>query len=146
VSASTREQAPRVVVSGETRPQQGLYERERRTRHVVADVEEIPPGSMKLVPVGNFGVGVYNIDGQFHAVANYCPHEGAPICKGRIHGTNLFDEESQEYVRVLEGRVLRCPWHQWEFDLTTGRSIAKPERRIKTYDVEVDDGKVVLFV
>ena len=45
---------------------------------------------------------------------------------------------------VMEGRVLRCPWHQWEFDITTGRTLARPERRIRTYPVHISDGHVVL--
>lgn len=121
-------------------------ERSRRKPRTVAAVADIPPGSMLLVPEGPFGIGIYNIDGTFHAVANYCPHEGAPVCLGRVHGSNVYDEEGKQFVRVLEGRVLRCPWHQWEFDLVTGKSLAKPERRVKTYQVAVVDEKVVVYL
>ena len=51
--------------------------------HVVATVDEIPPGTHKLVPIGRHGVGVYNVNGTFYAIANYCPHEGGPLCAGR---------------------------------------------------------------
>ena len=50
--------------------------------HVVATVDEIPPGTHKLVPIGRHGVGVYNVNGTFYAIANYCPHEGGPLCSG----------------------------------------------------------------
>lgn len=125
---------------------QSAEERARRVPYTVADAADIPPGSVTVVELGRHGVGVYNIGGEFFAVNNYCPHEGAPICSGRVQSTNVFDEERREYVQVLEGRVLRCPWHQWEFDITTGRSVAKPERRVKTYDVEIVDGKVVVWL
>ncbi|PRC46491.1 (2Fe-2S)-binding protein, partial [Mycobacterium sp. ITM-2017-0098] len=41
--------------------------------HVVATVDEIPSGTHKLVPIGRHGVGVYNVNGTFYAIANYCP-------------------------------------------------------------------------
>jgi nitrite reductase/ring-hydroxylating ferredoxin subunit len=113
-------------------------------RHVCA-VEELPPGTMKLVPAGKFGVGVYNVEGSLYAIANYCAHEGAPLCAGFVGGTNEFAPDAPDQLRrVLEGRVLRCPWHQWEFDLTTGQNLADPRRRVRTYEVDVTDGEVYL--
>ena len=60
--------------------------------HVVATVDEIPPGTHKLVPIGRHGVGVYNVNGTFYAIANYCPHEGGPLCAGRTRGLNIVDD------------------------------------------------------
>ena len=54
--------------------------------HVVATVDEIPSGTHKLVPIGRHGVGAYNVDGTFYAIANYCPHQGGPLCSGRVRG------------------------------------------------------------
>ena len=45
---------------------------------------------------------------------------------------------------VKDGQIVRCPWHNWEFDVTTGQNLADPKRRVRTYDVDVDDGKVYL--
>jgi nitrite reductase/ring-hydroxylating ferredoxin subunit len=59
-------------------------------RQPVCAIEDLPPGSMKLVQAGKFGVGVYNIDGALYAIANYCSHEGAPLCAGYVVGTNEF--------------------------------------------------------
>lgn len=56
----------------------------RGREHVVATVAEIPPGTHKLVPIGRYGVGVYNVNGTFYAITNYCPHEGGPLCSGRV--------------------------------------------------------------
>ncbi len=50
--------------------------------HVVATVDEIPPGTHKLVPIGRHGVGVYNVNGTFYAIANYCPARGRPVVLG----------------------------------------------------------------
>ena len=62
-------------------------------RRFVCSLDELPPGAMKLVDVGKFGVGVYNVQGSLHAIVNYCSHEGAPLCLGYIGGTNEVDPE-----------------------------------------------------
>ena len=112
---------------------------------VVCPIEELPPGSTRLVPAGKFGIGVYNVDGELYAITNYCPHEGGPLCLGRLHGTTVPDSSRPSRMSyVLEGRILRCPWHQWEFDLATGKTIAKPEKGIRTYPVHVENGQVVI--
>ena len=43
-----------------------------------------------------------------------------------------------------QGRIARCPWHQWEFDITTGVNLADPQKRVRTYEVDVTDGQVYL--
>jgi len=114
-------------------------------RRLVCSLDDLPPGGMKLVDVGKFGVGVYNVAGSLHAIVNYCSHEGAPLCEGLIGGTNEFDPAEPGGVRrVKDGQIVRCPWHNWEFDVTTGQNLADPTRRIRTYDVDVADGKVYL--
>ena len=98
---------------------------------------------MKLVELGAYGVGVYNVGGSFYAIANFCTHEGAPLCAGFVGGTNEFDpDEPGGLRRAREGRIVRCPWHQWEFDITTGENLANPRKRVRTYDVDVVDGTV----
>jgi len=100
-------------------------------RRLVCAIEDLPPGSVKLVPAGKFGVGVYNIDGALYAIANYCSHEGAPLCAGYVGGTNEYAPDMPGQLRhVRAGRVARCPWHQWEFDITTGVNLAEsPQAR-----------------
>ncbi|OBK48114.1 Rieske (2Fe-2S) protein [Mycobacterium kubicae] len=112
-------------------------------RRLVCALEELPPGRMKLVDIGKFGVGVYNVRGEFYAIVNYCSHEGAPLCQGLLGGTNESDPDTPGRLRrVLDGQIVRCPWHNWEFDVTTGRNVADPKRRIRTYQVDVADGQV----
>ena len=113
-------------------------------RHLVCAIEDLPPGTMKLVPVGKFGVGVYNIDGSLYAIANYCAHEGAPLCAGFVGGTNEFAPDAADQLRRgREGRIVRCPWHHWEFDITTGQNVADPQRRVRTYEVESPTGRCI---
>lgn len=109
----------------------------------VCRLDELPPGSMKLVEAGRFGVGVYNVAGRFYAIANYCAHEGAPLCTGYVGGTTVHAPDKPgrlEFVR--DGEIVRCPWHQWEFDITTGRTLSDPDRKVRTYRVDVTDGEV----
>lgn len=114
-------------------------------RRFVCSLDDLPPGGMKLVDVGKFGVGVYNVRGELYAIVNYCSHEGAPLCLGLIGGTNEFaPDEPDRLRRVRDGQIVRCPWHNWEFDITTGQNVADPTRRIRTYQVDVTDGEVYL--
>jgi nitrite reductase/ring-hydroxylating ferredoxin subunit len=112
---------------------------------VVCREEDLPPGAMVLAPIGKFGVGVYNVDGQLYALTNYCPHMGGPLCLGAVRGTTVAQADAPgEVGYVLEDRVVRCPWHQWEFDITTGKTIAQPPKGIRTYPVRVEAGEVIV--
>lgn len=107
-------------------------------RFVVCRVEELEPGERKIVEVNARSIGVFNLHGSFHALRNVCPHQLAPLCLGRLTGTTLPSQVG-EYVWGREGEIIRCPWHGWEFDVTTGRSIFNPHRvRIKSYPVVVE--------
>jgi len=107
-------------------------------KHVVGTVAEIPPGQRKIVEVDGISIGVFNVGGAFHALRNRCPHQGAPLCRGSVKGTALPSAPG-EYVWARDGEILRCPWHGWEFDLLTGRSIFNPHRvRVKAYEVSIE--------
>ncbi len=107
--------------------------------HVVARVSDLPPGSRKIVSVEGRSIGVFNVKGEYYALRNMCPHQGAPLCEGSLHGTAATTKPG-EYEWIREGEILRCPWHGWEFDVTNGRSIFNPHKmRVKVYDVTVGE-------
>jgi nitrite reductase/ring-hydroxylating ferredoxin subunit len=107
-------------------------------RHVVAKVSDIPPGDRLIVTVAGRSIGVFNVDGRFYAVRNSCPHQGGPLCLGPTMGLATSDCPG-EFKYEREGEILRCPWHGWEFDLATGRSVFDPSRtRVRSYQVEVE--------
>jgi nitrite reductase/ring-hydroxylating ferredoxin subunit len=111
------------------------------SRHVVGFVAEVPPGARKIVEVEGRSIGVFNVHGTFYALRNTCPHQGGPLCRGSIKGMTMPSAPG-EYVWAREGEILRCPWHGWEFDLTTGRAICEPHRtRVRTYEVTVEAGE-----
>ena len=107
-------------------------------RHTVGQVGEIPPGNRKIVQVAGRSIGIFNVEGRFFAVRNSCPHQGGPLCLGPTMGLVTSDRPGQfNYER--DGEILRCPWHGWEFDLATGRSVFDPSRtRVRSYQVEVE--------
>ncbi len=109
--------------------------------HVVGRVSEIPPGTRRVVELEGRSIGVFNVNGTYYALRNRCPHQGAPLCLGSVQGT-AAESRPGEYVWEREGEILRCPWHGWEFDITTGRSIFNPHKiRVRRYRVDVDTGE-----
>jgi nitrite reductase/ring-hydroxylating ferredoxin subunit len=123
----------------------------RITNVVVGRVEEIPPGQRKLVVPfrGKAGIGVFNVGGEFFALRNLCPHKSGPLCTGFVSGRMIADgppttenEGGLDYAD--EGRIIRCPWHLWEFDLTTGACLVDDAVRVKTYPVVVRDGEIIV--
>ena len=94
-------------------------------RHVVARMSEMPPGQRKIVEAEGRSIGVFNVHGRFYALRNSCPHQAAPLCQGAIKGMAMPGKPG-EYAWAREGEILRCPWHGWEFDITTGRSVFNP--------------------
>lgn len=108
------------------------------TAQRVCRVHELRPGERRIIDAAGRSIGVFNIDGSFHAIRNVCPHQLAPLCLGRLGGTTL-PSAPNEFEYGMEGRVIRCPWHGWEFDVTTGRSVFNPHKvRVKSYEVTVE--------
>ena len=113
-------------------------------RFVVGTVDEIPPGGRKVVIVDGREIGVFNVNGEYFAVLNRCPHQGGPLCSGRQTGF-LVAPMPGEYQLTRPGEVIRCPWHGWEFDLKTGQSWCEPARvRVRSYDVSVQAGETLV--
>ena len=106
-------------------------------RFVVGKVSELPPSSRRIVRVNGREIGVFNVKGKYYALRNLCPHQSAPLCLGELTGLAVSDEPGEiEWTR--EGEILRCPWHGWEFDILSGRTVFKSQARVKTYEVRVE--------
>jgi nitrite reductase/ring-hydroxylating ferredoxin subunit len=113
-------------------------------RYVVCRAADLPPGSRTVVDADGRSIAVFNVGGRLFALRNTCPHQGAELACGTLGGT-MVPSRPHEYVFGLEDRVLRCPWHGWEFDITDGRSLFAPARvRVKTYEVGIAGDDVVL--
>ena len=96
-------------------------------RHVIAPVDELPPGTRKFLTIDERPIAIFNIKGEFFGLLNRCPHQGAALCEGPLIGLAQSSDPGEiEYTRL--GEILRCPWHGWEFDLRTGKSHCDPRR------------------
>lgn len=112
-------------------------------RLVVCAVDELPPGESKIVQSERGEIGVFNVDGALYAVKNVCPHRGAPLCLGSISG-EMLPSQPGTYTHSRERPILSCPWHRWQFDLTSGEALRDESARVKVYEVAVEDGAVVV--
>jgi 3-phenylpropionate/trans-cinnamate dioxygenase ferredoxin subunit len=113
-------------------------------KYVVGTVEEIAPGTHKIVEVGGRSIGVYNVNGEYFAILNRCPHQAGPLCKGNVYGF-LKSGNVGEYEYSRPGEIVRCPWHGWEFDVRTGQSWFDPVQvRVRRYNVVVTHGSEIV--
>ena len=113
------------------------------TLHHVAALEAFDEAERIIVDVKGREIAVFDVDGQFYAVLNYCTHQGGPLCEGLLDGT-LTMTDDWEWTYSCEGTIVSCPWHGWEFDITTGEHLAHSDYRVPTYDVVVQDEQVYI--
>ncbi|OZC92987.1 ferredoxin [Rhodococcus sp. 06-418-1B] len=110
-------------------------------KYIVADSQEIKPGDRKIVELEGRSIGIFNLDGKYYALLDQCPHAGAPLCS---HGTVFGVSSAAGPDRPIDyerGKSIRCPWHQWEFDIETGISFYDPRNaKVRKYEVEVVPG------
>jgi len=95
----------------------------------VADLNDIPPGTAKVVAVQNVEVALFNLEGSIFALDNMCQHAGGPLGEGKIMGD-----------------IVVCPWHGYRYHIKTGEYVKNPEMRVACYPVKVEDGKVSVAV
>ncbi len=117
----------------------------KHREYTIAAAAELPPGSQRVVQVGQREIGLFNIGGTFHALPNLCPHQIGPLCTGKVSGTlEARRENNWKMEWVHEGEILTCPWHGLEYHIPSGRCLAYPEVRLRTYEVWVENGMVKL--
>ena len=98
----------------------------------VCPVDELPPGTMKLVRTALLDVGVYNCDGDLVAIEDRCSHDDGPLCEG--------EWEPDTCIAI-------CPRHGSRFDITTGRALTLPAYQpVDTFPVRIEDGWVRIDV
>jgi 3-phenylpropionate/trans-cinnamate dioxygenase ferredoxin subunit len=97
-------------------------------------------GTRKLVDVAGRSIGVFNVGGELFALRNRCPHQGGPLCEGRLAG--FVESDGPGDIRYTRpGEILRCPWHAWEYDIRTGQSYFNPSVvRVRQFEVSVEAG------
>jgi len=108
--------------------------------HIVATTAELPDGARKRVQIGTRDIVVFCVGSEYFALLDRCPHQGGKLSDGILCGLAEAGEPGEyRYSRPRE--FVRCPWHGWEFDLRTGRSIISPDRiRTRRYPARVEPG------
>ena len=115
-----------------------------KTRHVVARVDEVPPGTRKKVAVAGRDIALFNLGGAFFALGDKCPHESGSLCAGKVVGLAEADEPGR-YRLSRDGEFVKCPWHGWEYDIRTGQSWCDPANtRARAYEAGIERGAALV--
>jgi 3-phenylpropionate/trans-cinnamate dioxygenase ferredoxin component len=99
-------------------------ESDRQTLIVGATGDLQPGACIRVELPGGDELAVYNVNGEFYATENFCPHRGAPLSEG-----------------MLCGHVIECALHGWQFDVRSGECLTVVER-IKSYRVKIEEGLI----
>jgi nitrite reductase (NADH) small subunit len=95
----------------------------------MASLSELPPGSSKEVEHGGRIYALFNIDGKIAAIDGICPHQGGPLAEGE-----------------LEGTLVTCPWHGWQFDVCSGKTPLGARVKQAVYDVKIEGEDILVSV
>ena len=95
----------------------------------VARVDELPPGSLRKVQVGDEEIALAHCDGGFYATQGLCIHLQGPLGDGR-----------------LEACVLTCPWHGWQYDVRTGKNEFDHAIQLRTYEARITGDEIQIRV
>lgn len=95
----------------------------------LATVKELPVGELIEVERGEDVYALCNVEGEIRAIHGLCPHQGGPLGEG-----------------ILNGDLVGCPWHMWEFDTKTGVCAMNPELVIPTYPVKVEGADILVDI
>jgi nitrite reductase/ring-hydroxylating ferredoxin subunit len=93
----------------------------------VARVTDLAPGEGMVVQADGQDIALFNVDGTFHAIHNTCLHKGGPLGEGQ-----------------LEGIVVTCPWHGWQYDVSNGTNVRSPTVRVASFPVKVEGSDVLV--
>jgi 3-phenylpropionate/trans-cinnamate dioxygenase ferredoxin component len=95
----------------------------------VASLNELENGAAKAVEVGGKTIAIFNVNGTVYALDNTCLHRGGPLGEG-----------------ILEGDVVTCPWHMWQYNVRTGEKLEYPSLKVATYPVQVEGNDIKVAV
>ena len=116
----------------------------------VGKENEFADRERRVVVQGDTEVGVFRVDGAFYAWENNCPHQGGPVCQGKIlakvEEMIAADRTSQGLTFSKDKLHIICPWHGYEYNVKTGRHPGDNNVRLRSYPVKVTDGEVYVVV
>jgi nitrite reductase/ring-hydroxylating ferredoxin subunit len=95
----------------------------------VASLSDLAAGSSTTVEVNGKAVALFNFNGTIYALDNTCLHRGGPLGEG-----------------MLEGDIVTCPWHGWQYKVTTGENLRDSAIKVAAYPVQVEGNDVKVAV
>ena len=123
---------------------------EDATERLIATVSEFSDGDKRLVAIDGVEIGVFRLGDAFFAWRNVCPHQGGPVCQGRIFKRVIekVDAEGKVHDRSYDehARHIVCPWHGGEFDIRTGHHAGTNQLALHPVEATVREGRVYLRV
>ena len=99
-------------------------------------------GRVRIVEIDGHRIGLYRVGDAFFALADRCPHRGAPLCAGSV--ATAVEVRDGAVVLGTRNAIVRCPWHKWEFDIPTGRALSDERLRVRRYDVQVHGDEIIV--
>lgn len=99
-------------------------------------------GAVRIVEIEGRRIGLYRVGEEYFALADRCPHRGAPLCAGAV--ATAVDIRDGEVVLGTPNGTVRCPWHKWEFDIASGRALLDERLRVRRYAVRVQGDEIVV--
>ena len=114
---------------------------------LVGELGDFAEGGHRVLRVDAFELGIFRQGDRLVAYENHCPHDGGPVCQGKVIPRveeELAPDQTSRGLRFSRKHNIVCPWHGWEFDLKTGRSWCDPARtRVKSFAVSVAGGSAL---
>ncbi|HEX4203407.1 MAG TPA: Rieske 2Fe-2S domain-containing protein [Ktedonobacteraceae bacterium] len=117
-------------------------------RYHVCSTQDVPQGEKRSYTVKNIPlVVIHSARDEFYAIYRFCPHQRGDLFTGILGGQTVASQPGEPFKYEREGEILRCPWHSFSYDVTTGACLTVPEKlRVKTYPVIVEDQQVFLDI
>ncbi|MGH2874869.1 MAG: Rieske (2Fe-2S) protein [Solirubrobacteraceae bacterium] len=100
-------------------------------------------GERRMFELGGHRIGLYRVGEELHALADRCPHRGAPLCSSGRIATAIELRDGRPALGARDALV-RCPWHKWDFEIATGRCAVHPRLQVRRYAVRVEGDEVVI--
>lgn len=115
----------------------------------VARIEDFADPGKKVIQIGDELYGVFRLGQEFYGWKNRCPHQGGPVCQGRLFQRvrEVVDGERKSHGRAYDDELVNivCPWHGMEFDIRTGKFPGNPDMALEGVQVQVQDGDVFVI-
>jgi nitrite reductase/ring-hydroxylating ferredoxin subunit len=118
-----------------------MSEREREVRLPVDDAPA--RGEVRMLEVGRHRIGLFRVGDELHALADRCPHRGAPLCSAGEVATPI-ETVGDTLMLGAPLSIVRCPWYKWDFEIQTGQCVVDARLRVRRYPVRREGDDIVV--